>query len=252
MPTRREALKKIVDGGKYLGLGGLLWGLASHDIAEGDVALRPPGASAKDADFVQACTKCGKCVEACPYDTLMLGGPGDSKVIGTPYFKPREIPCYMCEDVPCAVHCPSGALDMKRLAEEGEPSINNAHMGLAVVHKESCLAHWGIQCDVCYRECPLMDKAIRLKKEINQVTQKHANVVPVVDSDYCTGCGICEKVCVTEKAAIFVLPRNMVTGKMSDHYIRRQQKAGKRRVRNKDVRREGKDDVESGLEYLNE
>ena len=47
-------------------------------------------------------------------------------------------------------------------------------MGIAVVDNQSCIAFWGIQCDACYRACPLMDEAITLEYGRNERTGKHA------------------------------------------------------------------------------
>lgn len=52
------------------------------------------------------------------------------------------------------------------------------------------------------------------KKNERQV--EHAFLKPVVDSDICTGCGLCEKACITEKPAIFVLPKCTLE-KLGDH-----------------------------------
>jgi len=49
---------------------------------------------------------------------------------------------------------------------------------------------------------------------------KHAFLKPVVHADACTGCGLCEHACVTEKAAIFVLPREVAMGRAGTHYIK--------------------------------
>jgi ferredoxin-type protein NapG len=41
---------------------------------------------------------------------------------------------------------------------------------------------------------------------------------PIVNSDACTGCGICEKACPTTEAAIRILPHKLVQGKIGEHY----------------------------------
>lgn len=252
MTSRREALKKLLNSAMIAGSGGLVWGAVANSSLKAPLVLRPPGALADD-EFLQACIKCGKCVEACPYDSLKLATVGEDKGLGTPFFEPREIPCYLCTNYPCIKACPSGALIVDNITKDSEPAnIENSRMGLAVVHKESCIAFSGIQCDVCYRACPLMGKAITLEKEKNEFTGKHANLKPIVNSDYCTGCGICEQVCVVEKASIFVLPIDKVTGKIGDHYIQSWKENDEQRLKNKKLQQRSTDeDVESAIDYLN-
>ncbi len=104
---------------------------------------------------------------------------GDNVLPGTPFFEPSDVPCFMCDDIPCVPVCPSGALDIKSvLNEKDELDITKARMGLAVVHKESCVAFWGIQCDACYRACPLLDEAITLEYQKNDRTGKHGFLIP--------------------------------------------------------------------------
>ena len=82
-------------------------------------------------------------------------------------------------------------------------------MGVAVlVDQENCLNFLGLRCDVCYRVCPVIDKAITLEKFSNPRSDRHALLLPTVHADACTGCGKCEKSCVLEQAAIKVLPRD--------------------------------------------
>jgi ferredoxin-type protein NapG len=212
-----------------MALGGLVWSAYIDEATASKLLLRPPGALSED-DFLKTCIKCGMCVEACPYDTLVLATPGDNKPLGTPFFEPREIPCYMCPDIPCVPVCPSGALDIKSVSKNDQLDIDMARMGLAVVDAKNCIAFWGIQCDACYRACPLLDKAIYLEYTKNERTGKHAFLKPIVDSDYCTGCGLCERACVTKKAAIFVLPREVALGEVGDHYVKGWEKADESRV----------------------
>lgn len=201
-------------------LGGLTWSAYLSEVKAASLILRPPGALAEN-DFLATCIKCGLCVEACPFNTLKLAKPGDNKPLGTPYFVPREIPCYMCVDIPCVPICPTNALDESLLRGKNNAfEIKQMKMGVAVVDVESCVAFWGMQCDACYRACPLLGEAINIVYEKNSRTGKHAFLKPVVNTDVCTGCGLCERVCITEKAAIFVLPREVALGKVGDHYIK--------------------------------
>jgi len=253
MTSRRDLLKKLARGAAAAGSGGLIWGTAVSGAKPGLTTLRPPGAL-QGEDFMRACIKCGQCLEACPYDTLKLATPGEQHGTGTPWFEPRTIPCYMCTDYPCTEACPSGALDLKQLSRNGSPpDISFAEMGLAVIHKESCIAYWGIQCDACYRACPLMDEAISLEMEKNNVTGKHANLKPIVNSDVCTGCGLCEHVCVVEKAAIRVLPRSLATGEVGNHYIKSWEAGDEQRIRDIEESPNTDDkDLNSALDYLND
>ena len=234
IPQNDDRRKFILGMARNVGiasLGGLMWSAYVDEVKATNLILRPPGAI-KEQDFLKTCIKCGMCVEACPYDTLRLAKPGDNRPLGTPYFIPREIPCYMCTDIPCVPVCPTGALDQESVSTNGKLDINIADMGVAVVDTKNCIAYWGIQCDACYRACPLLDKAIYLQYDKNDRTGKHAFLKPIVDSDYCTGCGLCERACVTDKAAIFVLPREVALGKVGDHYIKGWDKKDEARLKN--------------------
>jgi len=176
-------------------------------------ALRPPGARPEER-FLGACIRCGLCVRDCPYDTLKLAELGwDAPATGTPFFTARETPCEMCDDIPCVAACPTGALD---------PSLTNiddAAMGVAVlVDQENCLNALGLRCDVCYRVCPVIDKAITLEMLHNPRSGHHAIFMPTVHADACTGCGKCEKSCVLPEAAIKVLPARLARGAAAEHY----------------------------------
>jgi ferredoxin-type protein NapG len=197
--------------GVGLGAGGLAL-YAKQARAVPAQALRPPGALEERA-FQGACIRCGMCVRDCPYNILDLAKPEQPIATGTPYFVARTGPCEMCEDIPCVKACPTGALDHKLT------DINAARMGLAVlVDQETCLNFLGLRCDVCYRVCPLLDKAITLEPQHNARTGKHTMFIPVVHSDKCTGCGKCEKGCVLEEAAIKVLPVRLAKGAPGKHY----------------------------------
>lgn len=239
-------------------LGGLTWSAYLSEVKASSLLLRPPAALDED-DFLSTCIKCGLCVEACPFDTLKLAKPGDNLPLGTPYFVPRNIPCYMCVDIPCVPICPTDALDEKKVKnKDGAFEIRQMQMGVAIVDVKSCIAFWGIQCDACYRACPLLGEAIEIVYEKNERTGKHAFLKPVVNTDICTGCGLCEKACVTEKPAIFVLPREVALGKVGDHYVKGWDDADEQRLKDSNVektktninKKDAIDSLNSGMKDL--
>ncbi len=224
MPERRRFLLSIVKGLGAATVGGLAWAGFLDGKKVYPAILRPPGA-VTEKEFLAKCTKCGLCVEACPFKSLVLAKPGDERPVGTPYFRMRENPCRMCRDIPCTVSCPTGALDPSLVSDKDDHgnaalNINKAKIGLAVIDRENCIAYWGIQCDACYRSCPAIDRAITVEYTRNERTGKHAILAPVVHSDHCTGCGLCERACVTKKASIFVLPRELAMGESSARYVK--------------------------------
>lgn len=212
-PNRRQFLAATARG--ICGVGALGLGLGSvtqQARSHAPEALRPPGAR-PEAEFLGSCLRCGLCVRDCPYDTLKLATLSDPVANGTPFFTAREVPCEMCDDIPCVAACPSGALD------HGLEEIDAARMGLAVlIDRETCLNLLGLRCDVCYRVCPLIDEAITLELERNDRTGHHARFIPTVHSAACTGCGKCEQACVLDEAAIKVLPIELAKGGLGQHY----------------------------------
>ncbi|MCL2076441.1 MAG: ferredoxin-type protein NapG [Betaproteobacteria bacterium] len=190
-------------------------GIYSHQAsALSALALRPPGAL-PEPEFLAACTRCGLCIRDCPPGILKLAMPGDPIPTGTPYFTARTGPCEMCEDIPCIKNCPTGALDPKL------KDIADARMGLAVlVDQETCIAFLGLRCEICYSACPVLGKAITLEKRSNPRSDRHAMLLPTVNSEYCTGCGLCEKSCILEESAIRILPPQLAQGKMGKHWLK--------------------------------
>jgi len=192
------------------------------------LVIRPPGALVED-EFLSRCVRCGLCVKDCPYDILSLAKFAEDIPTGTPYYTARTGPCEMCDDIPCVVACPTGALD------HALTDINKAKMGLAVlVDQEECIAFQGLRCEVCFNVCPVQGEAISLEYRHNERSGKHALLIPIVHSEHCTGCGLCEEACVMDEATIKVLPMHLAKGELGKHYRlgwEQKEKAGKSLVR---------------------
>ena len=228
---RRDFFSRLARGAAAAAVGGVVWGGFVREAADAPLALRPPGAL-PEADFLTKCIRCGLCVEACPYDTLDLAGPGTGTPTGTPSLTPRQVPCYLCTDIPCTVACPTGALEVAVVStDDGRGlDVNKTRIGIAVMDYHNCIAAWGLRCDACYRACPLIDKAITLEHTRNKRTGRHAVLLPKVQADACTGCGLCERACVVEEAAIFVLPLEVAQGKVGNEYVRGWDRADEARI----------------------
>jgi MauM/NapG family ferredoxin protein len=146
--------------------------------------LRPPGAVLEN-EFEKQCIRCRKCVEVCPYDSILVAHGEWGTKVGTPIIYAREVPCYLCME--CPPVCPSDALLPITQKEK-------VKMGLAALNETTCLPFNGVICRACYERCPIYREAITLREEI----------YPTVHADKCTGCGICENVCPTNPASILV------------------------------------------------
>jgi ferredoxin-type protein NapG len=200
---RREFLGRCAQAAGSAGVVGLMLGTYSEQSKSTPAwAIRSPGAIDEN-EFLGACVRCGLCVRACPYDTLVLAEFGDEVATGTPYFVARDIPCEMCVDIPCAAACPTDALS-KELTD-----IGDADMGVVVLTGvDTCYSVTGAgHCRACYMACPIKEEAITM-----ELTESNGRgyFEPTIHREKCTGCGKCEKECITEEASIRVLPRSLV------------------------------------------
>ncbi|HEY9071120.1 MAG TPA: 4Fe-4S dicluster domain-containing protein [Candidatus Ozemobacteraceae bacterium] len=152
--------------------------------------LRPPGAL-PEGDFLETCTRCGKCVSACPHFVIRRVPLPDSFDEGTPFLSPRDVYCRLCDDLPCITACPSGAL---RRPSQGQ----TAHIGIARTDAAACLRRNGEACTACVSACPDRFAALSLTGSATP---------PAVDASRCSGCGACEAACpVRPDPAITVHP----------------------------------------------
>ena len=101
--------------------------------------LRPPGA-VTERQFLQDCTRCDKCIHACPKDAIVKAPKKFGfLVMGTPYIDPIKNPCVMCDDLPCISACPDSAL----LPVDSPGEVN---MGYAILDKKKCQAYGDTYC----------------------------------------------------------------------------------------------------------
>lgn len=144
--------------------------------------LRPPGA-VDEAMFLERCTRCSDCVEACPPGAIVSDVSNGSPVIFA-----NQVACELCEDFPCIAACATEAL---------VPVQDRFHvrMGLATVSHRVCTAGQG--CHACVSKCPVE----ALSMDFNAMRL-------VVDQEGCVGCGMCEQICktVNDRLAIKVMP----------------------------------------------
>lgn len=202
-------------GDFFKSLGTLFAGFVANRLEEavtglGPKLLRPPGALDEFA-FLTACTRCDKCVRACPENAIRKAGPNMGLALNTPYLDPRSIPCFLCTKLPCVVECEDGALlwPERTLADgtaiEGPKAVR---MGTAKVKSNLCVT-WDTldrearACRACVDRCPYPEEAIRIDKPEAGETAGHPVVVPEV----CTGCGLCVFACPTAQPAIIIEPR---------------------------------------------
>lgn len=149
--------------------------------------LRPPGA-AEEAQFLERCTKCSDCIEACPPGAIVAQVAG-----GTPVMFADQSPCLLCEDFPCIAACATDALlPVERVAD--------VRMGLASVTHRLCTAGQG--CHACVSKCPT-----------NALAMDFDSLRLAIHAEACVGCGMCESVCktVNDHVAIRVTPARQLT-----------------------------------------
>jgi ferredoxin-type protein NapF len=145
--------------------------------------VRPPGAVDEPA-FLERCTKCDKCLEACPHHAVIHAPIRFREAAGTPMIDPAAAPCLMCSDYPCISACPEDALMLDALGP----------IATARLLDYNCLAHQGSFCTVCSEQCPAPD-AITLDQG-----------KPTIHLDTCTGCGVCHYACPAPTNAIAIMP----------------------------------------------
>lgn len=181
-----------------LGLAGVTatWG-ANLDDPQAWRPIRPPG-SVPEQDFLQMCIRCGECYKACPNDVLQpIGFQQGLEGLWTPHvvadWAGCESSCNACGQV-----CPTGAIRALPLVEKMV-----CRMGLAEINLQTCLPHAGREaCQLCVDECHHAGyHAIEFTRVHTEVdpdgnpVEDSGFLAPVVLSEKCVGCGLCQTRC---------------------------------------------------------
>lgn len=169
-------------------------GIASRAAArkvakEAENWIRPPFAAA-ELDFLLACTRCDKCIEACPHDVLFKLPPRwGIKAAGTPAMDLRVRGCHLCDDWPCVAACEPDALKLPGGDEKTPPPLK---LALVTIDTKTCLPYLGPECGACADSCPVPGAL------------EWRGPKPVINQDVCTGCALCREACIADPKAIGV------------------------------------------------
>lgn len=197
--SRREFILKHAKFLFFLGIGSMFAPVYYKNVfaqTEKTNIFRPPGALNRQ-DFLNKCIRCFKCGEVCPFGTIEFLGLEDSFLdADTPYLANlHQNPCYLC--MRCNEVCPTGAL--QKIPYEPDKILESVKIGTAVISEKDCVIYNGKRrrCHRCLVNCPFRHKAIYIGDEGG----------PVIDPNYCVGCGICVQACPFAPTAIQVIGR---------------------------------------------
>lgn len=164
-----KAQSKKLDGGLAV--------IEDKKVPVRELSPKPAG-SLSVRNFASRCTACQLCVSACPNGVLRPSASLDSFMqpemsFEHGYCRPE---CVKCSEV-----CPAGAIKPISAVEKSSIQI-----GVAVWHKDNCLANKGEKCDNCARHCPVGAIAM---------IDYEGKRIPSVNTEMCIGCGACENLC---------------------------------------------------------
>jgi ferredoxin-type protein NapG len=147
--------------------------------------FRPPGAAPEMA-FLASCTRCGDCIDVCPVHAIIKAPAEAGLAAATPVIDPAVQACVVCDDMPCARACETGALIVPANGWRG------VRMGALTLDPERCIAFQGVACGVCARACPVGERALAMDGLGR----------PVIRMEGCVGCGVCVTACVTAPSSL--------------------------------------------------
>ena len=148
------------------------------DLRGNKAPKRPPWA-VPEATFIQTCTRCDACINACEEGVLRQGSGGFPEV----NFK--HAGCTFCGD--CLAACEPKALN----SDYPAPSL--AWNLKAFIHS-NCLSIQGIVCRACGDACDTDAIRFQLKTA--------GKAFPDLDLERCNGCGECFAVCPNQAVEI--------------------------------------------------
>ena len=176
--------------------------------------IRPPGA-VEEEKFLAGCIRCYRCQDACRRGAIRFFSEAHGELYHTPYVDPAIVACNLCMQCTCA--CPTGVLRPMEVEQKAE-----IDMATVELNADSCLSYkaearyderassWETKltpslepvqlpdvtdptftrrgpCGECYMVCPLKETAI---------TRKPGEFFsPVILTEGCIGCGLCEEIC---------------------------------------------------------
>lgn len=218
--TRRESFRRVLrtisTGAGLAVVAGLVHlltrsGLARYPAVERPYEklvglLRPPGAL-EEKDFLAACIRCYRCQDACEPGAIQFYTERDGYLAHTPYVDPAKKGCSLCME--CGPACPTAALlPITEMTEADMGSVElredlclsfkakriRAEQGLLMELGQSATESTAAYerrgpCGECHMFCPLRNRAIKL--------EPGAFLAPIVFTEHCVGCGMCEEICRT-------------------------------------------------------
>ena len=154
--------------------------------------IRPPYAL-DELEFLLACTRCDKCIEACPHDVIFkLPARLGMQVTGTPALDLINKACHLCEDWPCVKACEPKVLQFpEQKKEERKEEVRSLlKLAHAEINTQTCLPYNGPECGACANSCPVPGALLWDMEK------------PHIDQEKCTGCGLCRDACVVNPKAV--------------------------------------------------
>ena len=138
----------------------------------------------QDIDFYNTCTQCGNCIRACPEGIISVSDEG------FPQLDFKKGGCVFCGD--CARACTHSVF---------KPDLDCQPWHQIISIESDCLTYMGVACQSCQDSCD--SNAIKFKYAVGWTPR------PVVNTEACTGCGMCVQVCPSN--ALNVISRQSTT-----------------------------------------